>query len=341
MKLGSATLLAACTGLLACAGSTAQDEADDARSSIRIVAVTHGQSADPFWSVVSNGINDAAKDLGVRVEYQAPTSFDMVRMSQLIDAAVASRPAALLVSVPDADALGASIRKAIAAGLPVVSINSGADAWQQLGALGHVGQTEYEAGFAGGEKLASAGARSVLCVNHEVGNLALDERCRGLAEALRTKGATSTVLAVNLADPADAQQRIANALRRDTRIDGVLTLGPGGATPALAALRNVRQARVAEMVTPLRPGVDDNPKPIHFGTFDLGADVLQALQQKEMLFAIDQQPYLQGYLGVTLLVKYLETGAMAGGQQIIRTGPGFVTPENAQQVAQMIGRGVR
>lgn len=320
MKSWFAILLASAS-LVACNRAPATN--DGGRSNVRIVAVTHGQSADPFWSVVSNGINDAARDLGVRVEYQAPTSFDMVRMSQLIDAAVASRPAALLVSVPDADALGASIRQAIAAGIPVVSINSGADAWQKLGVLGHVGQTEYEAGFAGGEKLTAAGARRVLCVNHEVGNLALDERCRGLSEAMQAKSGSAAVLAVNLADPTDAQQRIANALQRDPQIDGMLTLGPGGASPALAALRTLRGRRV------------------HFGTFDLAADVLQALQDKAMLFAIDQQPYLQGYLGVTLLVKYLETGAMAGGQQIIRTGPGFVTPENAQRVGQMIERGVR
>ena len=332
--------LLTCLAVLACGGKAADDQPANERSNIRIVAVTHGQSADPFWSVVANGINDAAKDLGVRVEYQAPTTFDMVRMSQLIDAAVASRPAALLVSVPDADALGGSIRQAVAAGVPVVSINSGADAWQKLGVLGHVGQTEYAAGFAGGEKLAAAGARNVLCINHEVGNLALDERCRGLSEAVRAKGGTSSVLAVNLADPTDAQQRIANALRRSAGIDGMLTLGPGGAAPALAALRTVRQADVAEMRPPLAPGIDGN-RAIHFGTFDLSAEVLEALRQKTMLFAIDQQPYLQGYLGVMLLVKYLETGAMAGGQQIIRTGPGFVTPENAQQVAQMIEAGVR
>lgn len=350
-----ATLLLSAV-ILGCNAPAERSESAAGRSSIRIVAVTHGQSADPFWSVVSNGINDAAKDLGVRVEYQAPTTFDMVRMSQLIDAAVASRPAALLVSVPDADALGGAIRKALAAGIPVVSINSGADAWQRLGVLGHVGQTEYEAGFAAGERLVAAGARSVLCINHEVGNLALDERCRGLSEALQAKGGRASVLAVNLADPTDAQQRIANALQREARAAGanrsgvtpeyhdspigVLSLGPSGAAPALAAIRNLRQANVSEMKPALAPGVDGN-RVIHFGTFDLTSDVLEALQKQEMLFAIDQQPYLQGYLGVTLLVKYLETGAMAGGQQIIRTGPGFVTPENAQQVKQMIERGVR
>ena len=310
--------------LSACTATSSEDQPKTDRSNIRIVAVTHGQSADPFWSVVANGITDAADDLGVRVEYQAPTSFDMVRMSQLIDAAVASRPAALLVSVPDADALGGAIRQAVSAGIPVVSVNSGADAWQKLGVLAHIGQTEYEAGRAGGEKLAAAGARKLLCVNHEVGNLALDERCRGNSDAARVAGGSATVLSVNLADPADAEQRIRNALQRDTQLDGLLTLGPAGTSAALAALRAVRPGRI-----------------IHFGTFDLGSDVLQALQRNEMLFAIDQQPYLQGYLGITLLVKFLETGAIPGGQQVIRTGPGFVTRENASQVARMIERGVR
>lgn len=303
---------------------TAQDQpASSNRDAIRIVAVTHGQSADPFWSVVSNGITDAAKDLGVRVEYQAPTTFDMVRMSQLIDAAVASRPSAMLVSVPDADALGGALSKAAAAKIPVLSINSGADAWQKLGLLAHVGQTEYEAGRAGGERLAAAGARNVLCVNHEVGNLALDERCRGVRDAMQAAGGSASVLAVTLSDPTDAQQRVSNAVRGNTQIDGLLALGPGGAAPTLTALRAVPNRK------------------LQFGTFDLGSDVLDALQKGEMLFAIDQQPYLQGYLGVMLLVKYLETGAMAGGQQVIRTGPGFVTRDNAADVVRMIERGVR
>ena len=315
----TAVLLAACNG----ADTDADAGRNPGRNDIRIVAVTHGQSADPFWSIVANGIDDAGSDLGVRVEYQAPTSFDMVRMSQLIDAAVASRPSALLVSVPDADALRQSITKAVGAGIPIVSINSGAEAWKQLRLLAHIGQTEYEAAHAAGERLAAAGARKVLCINHEVGNLALDERCRGLTDAVRSHGGTVTVLAVDLADPTDAQQRIANALR-DEQINGILTLGPTGAAPALTALRTQNRAR-----------------PMQFGTFDLSADVLKGIEDGDMLFAIDQQPYLQGYLGVVTLVKYLETGAIAGGEQVLRTGPGFVTRENAATVKQMIERGVR
>ncbi|MGH7555295.1 MAG: sugar ABC transporter substrate-binding protein [Longimicrobiales bacterium] len=318
--------------IAACGGSTggsagassAEGATNEARSSVRIVVVSHGQSSDPFWSVVANGITDAAEDLGVRVEYQAPTSFDMVRMSELIDAAVASRPSALIVSIPDPAALGGSIRAAIAANVPTFGINSGADAWEQLGLLGYLGQTEYEAGVGAGERLGQAGAKKVLCVNHEVGNVSLDERCRGLADGLKRTGATTTVLAVELADPDDAQQRVTGALSADAALDGILTLGPGGAAPTLAAVRS-----------------SGRPGSIHFGTFDLEADVLRAVANGEMLFAIDQQPYLQGYLAVVVMTKYLESGTMPGGGDLIRTGPSFVTRENAADVIRLTEQGIR
>lgn len=294
------------------------------RDSLRIIVVTHGQSSDPFWSVVANGVQDAARELGVRVEYQAPSTFDMVRMGQIIDAAVASRPHAIAISVPDPDALAPSLRAALEAGIPAVSFNSGDQAWKRLSFLGHIGQTEYEAGLAAGRRLADHGAKRVLCVNQEVGNLSLDLRCRGLADGLSQAGATMQVLAVSLADPEDATQRIKSALARDPAVDGVLTLGPTGAGPALAAVReSERRDRIA------------------VGTFDLSPEVLLAVLKGQVLFAVDQQPYLQGYLAVVLLTKYLETGTMPGGGEIIRTGPSFVTRENAADVIALSQRGIR
>ncbi len=295
-----------------------------ARADLRIVAVTHGVSANPFWSVVINGLDDAARDLGVRVEYQAPNTFDMVAMSEIIDAAVASRPDGLVVSVPDPDALRSSIRAAVEAGIPVITINSGDDVSASLGALAHVGQTEYDAGFGGGERLAAAGARRVLCVNQEVGNAALDTRCQGLTDALAEHGVPVAVLAVELADPEDTRQRITGALLADPAIDGILTLGTTGAEPALAALRDLERVGV-----------------VHLGTFDLSTPVLEAIRDGEIDFAIDQQQYLQGYLPVVLLTLYIETGTVPGGGQAIATGPGFVTIETARQVMDLTARGVR
>src|SRR5262249_38379549 len=147
-------------------------------------------------------------DMRVNVQYQAPNTFDMVAMAQLIDAAVATKPSGLVVSIPDPDALGNSIKKAVAAGIPVISMNSGSDVAKGLGVLTHVGQTEYEAGLGGGERMAAAGAKNALCINQEVGNQALDLRCKGFGDAMTKAGSKTTVVAVDLNDPTGAQQRV-------------------------------------------------------------------------------------------------------------------------------------
>lgn len=289
----------------------------------RIVVVTHGQASDPFWSVVANGVNDAARDMRVTVEYQAPGTFDMVAMAQLIDAAVASNPDALVVSLPDADALGPSIEAAVAAGIPVMTINSGSDVAQSLGAMAHVGQTEYEAGYGAGQRMAAAGATNALCVNQEVGNAALDLRCQGFTDAMGEAGGVVNVLAVELSDPTGAQSRIAAALAADPAIDAVFTLGPTGAAPALAALE--AEGLLGTMKV---------------ATFDLSPEVLQAIVDGNMLFAVDQQQYLQGYLPIVYLTLYLEN-LNTPGQFLIPTGPGFVTQDTAATVIEYSARGTR
>ncbi|HEY6030966.1 MAG TPA: substrate-binding domain-containing protein, partial [Gaiellaceae bacterium] len=180
----------------------------------RIVVVTHGQASDPFWAVVRRGVDDAARQVGVSVSYEAPDSYDVVRMSRLIDAAVATHPDGLVVSLPDPAGLKPAVERALAAGIPVISINSGASAFRSLGIPVHVGQLEYQAGFAVGERLAKARVKHVLCVIHEAGNVALGERCRGVAKALEDAGAAVHLLTVDLQDPRGADRAIARALRR-------------------------------------------------------------------------------------------------------------------------------
>jgi simple sugar transport system substrate-binding protein len=290
---------------------------------IRIVVVSHGQAADPFWSVVQNGAAQAGEDLGVTVEYQAPQTFDMVAMAQLIDAAVASEPDGLVVSIPDAEALGPAIEAAVEAGIPVISMNSGSDVAAELGVLTHVGQTEYEAGFGGGERMAEAGVTKALCVNQEVGNVALDLRCQGFTDAMTAAGATVEVLAVEIADPTGATQAIEAALTADPEINGILTLGPTGAAPAMAALESLGQTGT-----------------IQLATFDLSPEVLEGIRDGNILFAIDQQQYLQGYLPIVLLTlnaRNLNTVA----NDVIMTGPGFVTQETAERVIALAEAGTR
>jgi simple sugar transport system substrate-binding protein len=305
--------------------SFAQDAAaqDGARSDIDIVVVSHGQASDPFWSVVQNGVAQAGEDMGVNVQYQAPGTFDMVAMAQLIDAAVATSPDGLVVSIPDADALSASITAAVEAGIPVISMNSGSDVAAELGIMTHVGQTEYEAGFGGGQRMAEAGVTNAICINQEVGNAALDLRCQGFTDALAETGGTVETVAVDLADPTGSQQRISAAIAADETINGILTLGPTGAAPALAALTESGQLGT-----------------IPLATFDLSPEVLDAIEAGDMLFAIDQQQYLQGYLPIVLLTLY-NTNLNTIANPVLMTGPGFVTQETAAQVKELSAAGTR
>lgn len=289
-----------------------------AQEDIRIVVVSHGQASDPFWSVVKNGVDAAQTELGVTVEYLAPDTFNMVRMAQLIDAAVASAPDGLVVSIPDADALGASIRDAVASGIPVISMNSGSDVRKGLGVSVHVGQTEYEAGVGGGERMAAAGVSKAICINQEVGNVALDLRCQGFTDGL---GGSVEVLAVSM-DPTEIRNQVVAYLTRNPDTEAVLTLGPSAAEPTLAALEE--------------EGLIGS---IKLGTFDLSPTVLQALDAGKMEFAIDQQQFLQGYLPVVLLTLNHKYGLMPGAD--VLTGPGFVTPENAAQVIELSAQGIR
>jgi len=282
-----------------------------------IVVVAHGQANDPFWSVVKNGVEEAVRDTGVNVDYRSPETFDMVAMSQLIDAAVNQEPDGLIVSIPDADALGPSIERAVAAGIPVISINSGSDVSKSLGALLHVGQDEYDAGKAAGEKLAAMGGSNAICVNQEVGNVALDLRCEGFAAGF---GGTSTVLPTSN-DPAEVQAKVSAALASDEAIDTVMALGASTAgEPSVAAVKaSGRDVQVA--------------------TFDMSAPFLQSIVDGDAAFAIDQQQFLQGYLSVNFLGLHAKYGLMPGGN--VPSGPNLITADKAAQVVDLSAKGIR
>ena len=306
--------LAATAALALGIGSAARAQDGGAR----IVVVSHGQASDPFWSVVKNGVDEAQRTYGATVEYRAPDTFDMVQMAQLIDAAVASQPDGLVVSIPDPAALGNSIGNAIAAGIPVVSMNSGSDVREELGLLAHVGQTEFEAGEGGGKRMKEAGVTKAICVNQEVGNVALDTRCEGFKQGL---GGEVEVVAVSM-DPTEIQSAVKAHFAANPDTQGVLTLGPSAAEPTLQAMEEADLLGNAKLAT-----------------FDLSPGVLEAIRDGKMMFAIDQQQFLQGYLPVALLTLHHKYGVMPAGT--VMTGPGFVTQETAAQVIDLSAKGIR
>lgn len=284
-----------------------------------IIVVSHGQASDPFWSVVKNGVERAAQDTGANVEYRAPETFDMVAMSQLIDAAVNQEPDGLIVSIPDADALGPSIEKAVAAGIPVISMNSGGDAGKALGVLLHVGQSEYDAGKAAGAKMADLGGTKAICINHEVGNVSLDERCAGFADGF---GGEVTILPTTN-DPSEIESKVKASLDSDPDVDTVIALGASLAgEPAVAAVAAVGRSG-----------------DVRVGSFDLSGGYLQSVADGNAAFAIDQQQYLQGYLPVAFLALHAEYGLMPGGD--VPSGPNLITSDKAAQVIDLSSKGIR
>ncbi|GGW38615.1 sugar ABC transporter substrate-binding protein [Gemmobacter lanyuensis] len=284
-----------------------------------IIVVAHGQANDPFWSVVKNGVEKAAKDTGANVEFRSPETFDMVAMSQMIDAAANQSPDGIVVSIPDADALGPSIQRAVAAGIPVISMNSGSDVSKSLGALLHVGQDEESAGRAAGEKLAEMGGKKGICINQEVGNVALDLRCKGFAAGFG--GETSVLPTSN--DPTEIEAKVRAALEADPGIDTVMALGAGTAgEPAVAAVKSIGKSGA-----------------IRVATFDLSASFLESVKAGDAAFAIDQQQFLQGYLPVAFLSLYADYGLMPGGN--VPSGPNLITADKAGQVVELSAQGIR
>ena len=288
---------------------------------VRIAVVTHGQASSPFWAIVRNGVEAAARQMDVVVQYRAPDVYSLARMEALIDQAVASHPDGLVVSIPERG-LAPAIRRAVKAGIPVVSINSGSDVYRRLGVLAHIGQPEERAGFEAGRRLAAAGVHRALCVNQQIGNEGLDARCRGLARAMRGAGGGARVLGVDDQSMATPRQ-IADAVRKGD-IDGVLALNSISGIEAVQGVRNI--------------GPSDAVK---VATFDLGPDVLRAVRAHQLLFAVDQQAYLQGYLPIVLLTERARYGLFPAQGDVLPTGPNFVTARDAGKAIELSKRSIR
>ena len=288
-----------------------------ASSNIRIDVITHGAPGDSFWDVVKAGAVQAGKDEHVDLHYQSDP--DVGKQATLIDNAVAAGTDGLVVSMANPDGLQKSIKAAVAAGVPVITINSGIDQWQQFGAITHVGQSETLAGKAAGEQLNNAGVTNALCVIQEAGNVGLEQRCAG---AKSTFTGTLTNLQVDNTDLAGSEATLESKIQSDSSIDGILTLGGDISGQAVKAVANTGAK-------------------ITVGTFDVNADVVQNIIGGKLAFAIDQQPYVQGYLGVTGIYLKVLNGNDIGGGQPVYSGPAIITKDNAAAVLKFAQNGTR
>lgn len=280
--------------------------------------VVHDNPNGSFWFVVTRGANDAGKVLNADVNVQG--SGDHAKQAQYVDAAIANKVDGVVVSLADPGAMEGSLRRAAAGGIPVISINSGVDAWQKLGALTHVGQTETIAGQGAGRQLKAAGVTKLLSIIHEVGNIGLDQRANGAEESFPAH----TRLQVDLHNLPDAQAKIKSALQADSSINGVLALNPDVGNATNLAIQGANLGGKVKM-----------------GTFDLSPQVIRGVEAGQILFAVDQQQYMQGYLPIVFLQLFRDNLNVPGGGLPVLTGPGFVTKANAAKVLALVNKGTR
>lgn len=301
------------------AAPAADDTVDLAQSSgLTFHMVTHSDDGT-FWSVVKKGAEDAAASVGATLVW-SPSTNDVEKQVQDIDAAVAAGSDGIAISLPNPEALSPSAQAATDSGIPLVTLNSGVGQYKDLGAITHVGQTEIVAGNGAGERFNALGATKVLCAQQEQGNIGLEERCQGLAETF--SGEVVTEFVGGDATPDEQINTMAALLQADSSIDGILGVGPVVAKNAVAAAEQA--------------GAD-----ISIGGFDISEDVIAAIEAGDIDFTVDQQQYLQGYLAIIFLYLNATNLNTVGGGLPVLTGPGFVDTANVAEVKALVEAGTR
>jgi simple sugar transport system substrate-binding protein len=313
----AALLLAACSG-----GQDAGVETDTAAGTgggrTRIALITHGAKDDAFWELVRAGADAAAAKDRVDLTYAGDP--DAAAQADLVRDAVRDRVDGIAVTLAKPEAMRAAVAEARSAKIPVVGLNSGIDAWRADGLLEYYGQDESVAGRSVGDKLDALKAEHALCVIHEQGNVALEARCAGVKKAFEGR---TDILYVDGTDLTATTAVVTSRLRQDPTIDEVVT---NGAQFALASVKAAKAAGSHAQVS----------------TFDLNKSLVKAVERGEVRFAVDQQPYLQGYLAVDGLWLYRTNGNISGGGTApVLTGPAFVTKQNIASVAKYAADGTR
>jgi simple sugar transport system substrate-binding protein len=312
----------------------------------KFVLISHAPDSDSWWNTIKNAIKQAGQDFDVEVDYRNPPSGDLADMARLVEQAAARNYNGVIVTIADFNVLQKPIAQVVAKHIPVITINSGTQKQsEELGAIMHVGQPEYDAGKGAGEKAKAAGVKSFLCVNHYATNPASFDRCRGFADAIGVDFKPATLDTGD--DPTQVEAKVSAYLRNHPDAQAVLALGPSSAHPSMKALQKM--------------GLD---KKIFFCTFDLSEEIAKGIKDGRVKFAIDQQPYLQGYIPVAVLAimvrdkttdlnkvkdalrnnaKFKARLAEYGlepqyGPRHISSGPGFVTKDNIAKVEKYAGQ---
>lgn len=322
----AAVLAASLAGCSSTGGKRAEEraaqQAAEGRSAVNtprwtFAMVTHSGDGDTFWDIVQKGAQQAARKDNINFLYSH--NDEGQQQAELVQTAIDKKVDGLIVSLAKPDSMKTVVAKAVKAGIPVITVNSGSAESKAFGALTHIGQDESIAGEAVGDELNTRKREKVLCVLHEQGNVGHEQRCAG---AKKTFGGTMQNLYVDGTNMPDVQASIEAKLDSDKSIDAVVTLGAPFAAAAVKAKKTAGS----------KAEID---------TFDLNASVAAGLQDKSLGFAVDQQPYLQGYEAVDLLWLYRYNQNVLGGGLPVLTGPQVITRDDADALAEYTNRGTR
>jgi simple sugar transport system substrate-binding protein len=282
-----------------------------------VAMITHEVPGDSFWDLIRKGAEAAAKKDNIELRYsndpEAPTQ------ANLVQSAIDSGVDGIAVTLAKPDAMAPAVKAALDRGIPVVAFNSGFDNFKQMGLQEYFGQDEKLAGIAAGERLNKDGAKKIVCVIQEQGQVALESRCAGVRQGFKGQ---SEILNVNSKDMPSVESTITAKLQQDPSIDTVVALGAPIALTAVQSKSNA--ASNAKIVT-----------------FDTNAALVDSITKGDVQWAVDQQPYLQGYLAVDALWLYLNNKNLIGGGEPTLTGPSFIDKSNIDAVAELAKAGTR
>ncbi len=283
----------------------------------KYILISHAPDSDSWWNTIKNGIALAAEQMDVDVEYRNPPTGDLADMARIIEQATAAGPNGIITTLADYDVLKGPIQTAVDSGIDVIIMNTGTpEQASEIGALMYVGQPEYDAGLAAGQRAKSDGVGSFLCVNHYIVQPSSTDRCQGFADGLGIELGEQMIDAGQ--DPAEIKNRVLAYLSANPDTEAVLALGPTSADPTILALEENGMAG-----------------DIYFGTFDLGGEIVKGIQSGVIEWGIDQQPFLQAYLPVVVLTNYHRYGVLPGNN--INSGPGFVTADGLEKIEEFAG----
>ena len=299
----------------------------DAAEKMKFYVVSHGGPADPFWGVVMKGAEDAGQEFGVDVTYLGPEKFSIQKLVDMVETAAADKPDGLVVTITDAKALDQPLKDAIAQGIPVVAINvpDYRDFTEKIPYLAYVGADDYKVGLEAAQRMltefgAEKPKRAVVSI-HEVGHAGLEARARGIQKVLGDAGVPVEKLATS-PNASETFQTLDAYLTKHPDTEAIFCLGPLDTHPALKLLKD-----------------KDLVGKVKLGGVDLSDIMIKAIKSGELVFTIEQQQYLQGYLPINLLILYNKYGLIPHDD--ILTGPAIVDKSNVDIVADMVAKKYR